>query len=426
MPILQKNADFERPITSSIRFFADFFVHNTFVPIMNAVSQVPSPECQIMIVAGERSGDIYGAALARALQARLPGVEIFGCGGEAMRQASVDTVVDSHQISIAGITEVIHGIPRIYRAFHQLLAEVDRRQPQLAVLIDFPDFNLRMARQLKKRGIPVVYFVSPQVWAWRKGRVQTLKKRIAKMIVIFDFEEEIYQQAGVPVEYVGHPLVDMMRPHLSREEFFAKVGLDPSVLTIALLPGSRHKEFTANLPVMLDAAARLTLHRKLQFVVAAAPTIDPDWLKTALPDQPVGGAAVRMIANATHDALQHSDVAVIASGTATLEAALVERPMVVVYRVSALTWLVGKLMVKVPFYCMVNILARKELVPELMQEDFNAANVAGRVEYLLDHLEAREEMTRGFKALKSRLGRGGAIERAADAIVGVLWSSQTG
>ncbi len=211
----------------------------------------------IMIVAGERSGDIYGAALARALQARLPGLEVFGCGGEAMRQAAVDTVVDSHQIAIAGITEVITGIPRVYRAFHQLLAEVDRRQPQLAILIDFPDFNLRLARQLKKRRIPVVYFVSPQVWAWRKGRVQKLKKRIAKMIVIFDFEEEIYQQAGVPVEYVGHPLVDMVRPHLTREEFFAKVGLDASVPTIALLPGSRQKEVTANLPVMLDAATRL-------------------------------------------------------------------------------------------------------------------------------------------------------------------------
>ena len=378
-----------------------------------------------MIVAGERSGDMYGAALARALQARLPGVEIFGCGGEAMRQASVDTVVDSHHISIAGITEVIHGIPRVYRAFHQLLAEVDRRQPRLAVLIDFPDFNLRMARQLKKRGIPVVYFVSPQVWAWRKGRVQTLKKRIAKMIVIFDFEEEIYRRAGVPVEYVGHPLVDMMRPHLSREEFFANAGLDPSVLTIALLPGSRQKEVTANLPLMLDAATLLIRNRKLQFVIAVAPTIDPRWLETTLLARYVGGATVRAAANATYDALQHAEVAVIASGTATLEAALRERPMVVVYRVSALTWLVGKLLVKVPYYCIVNILAGRELVPELMQDDFNAVNVAGRVEYLLDHPEDREEMIRGFQALKSRLGRGGAIERAADAIVGVLQSSQT-
>ncbi len=376
----------------------------------------------IMIVAGERSGDIYGAALARALQARLPGLEVFGCGGEAMRQAAVDTVVDAHQISIAGITEVITGIPRAYRAFHQLLKEADRRQPQLAILIDFPDFNLRLARQLKKREIPVVYFVSPQVWAWRKGRVQKLKKRIAKMLVIFDFEEDIYHRAGVPVEYVGHPLVDMVRPHLAREEFFARIGLDASVPTIALLPGSRQKEVTANLPVMLEAATRLAVNRKLQFVVAVAPTLEPRWLETTLLESYAGQVRVRTAVHATYDAMQHSEVAVVASGTATLEAAIRERPMVVVYRVSALTWLVGKLLVKVPSYSMVNILAKKELVPELMQHDFTAAKVAARVEYLLDHAEVREEMIRGFQALKSRLGRGGAIERAADAMMGVLQS----
>jgi len=378
-----------------------------------------------MIVAGERSGDIYGAGLARALRARVPGLEVFGCGGEAMSQAAVDTIVDSHQITMVGITEVVSGIPRVYRAFRRLLQEVDRRQPQLAVLIDFPDFNLRLARQLKKRRIPVVYFVSPQVWAWRMGRVKKLKKRIAKMIVIFDFEEEIYKQAGVPVEYVGHPLVDMVRPHLTREEFCAKVGLDASLPTIALLPGSRQKEVTANLPVMLDAATRLTLNRKLQFVLAVAPTIDLRWLETTLLECYVGRATVRTAVHATYDALQHSEVAVVASGTATLEAAIRERPMVVVYRVSALTYLVGKLLVKVPYYSMVNILANKELVPELIQHDFTAANVAARVEYLLDHPEAREVMIRGFQALRPRLGQGGAIERAADAVVGVLQSSQT-
>ncbi len=382
------------------------------------------PKPSIIIVAGERSGDIYGAGLARALQARLPGVEIFGCGGEAMRQAAVETVVDSHQIAIAGITEVVAGLPRVYRAFHKLLDEVDRRQPQLAILIDFPDFNLRMARQLKKRRIPVVYFVSPQVWAWRKGRVQTLKERIAKMIVIFDFEEEIYQRAGVPVEYVGHPLVDMVRTHVTREEFFAKAGLDPSIPLVALLPGSRQKEVMANLPAMLDAAARLAANRQLQFVIAAAPTIDPVWLEATVRRFRLGDAKVHTAIQATSETMQYSEVAVVASGTATLEAALRERPMVVVYRVSAITWLVGRLLVKVPYYCIVNILAKKELVPELMQYDFTAANVAARVEYLLDHPEAREEMIRGFQALKLRLGRGGAIERAADAMVGVLQSSQ--
>ena len=393
----------------------------------NHESRIPKrmPNPSIMIVAGERSGDIYGAGLARALQARLPGLEVFGCGGEAMRQAAVETVVDSHQIAIAGITEVVAGLPRIYRAFHKLLDEVDRRQPQLAILIDFPDFNLRMARQLKKRRIPVVYFVSPQVWAWRKGRVQTLKERIAKMLVIFDFEKEIYQQAGVPVEYVGHPLVDMVKTHLTRDEFFVKADLDPSVPIIALLPGSRQKEVMAHLPAMLNAAARLAANRQLQFVIAVAATIDPRWLEATVQGVHVGRATVRTAVHGASEAMQYSEVAVVASGTATLEAALRDRPMVVVYRVSALTWLVGRFLVKVPHYSIVNILAKKELVPELMQHDFTAANVAARVEYLLDHPEAREEMIRGFQSLKPRLGREGALGRAADAIMGVLQSSQT-
>lgn len=373
-----------------------------------------------MIVAGERSGDIYGAGLASALQTRLPGLKIFGCGGEAMRRAGADTVVDAHEMAIAGITEIVSGIPRAYRAFHRLLDEVDRRHPMLAILIDFPEFNLRMARQLKKRKIPVVYFVSPQVWAWRKRRVKKLKARVAKMVVIFDFEEEIYRKAGVPVEYVGHPLVDMVRPHLTHEQFFAQLGLDASITTIALLPGSRKKEVITNLPIMLDAATRLAVNRRLQFVVAVAPTIDAQWLEAALPGCCVGRATVRTAVNATYDALQHSELAVVASGTATLEAALRGRPMVVVYRVSPITWTVGKFLVDVPYYSMVNILAKKQLVPELMQKDFNAAKVALRVEYLLDHPEAREAMIRGFRALAARLGPGGAIERAADAVVGVL------
>ena len=376
-----------------------------------------------MIVAGERSGDVYGAGLAQALRARLPGVEIFGAGGHAMREAGVDTVVDSHEIAIAGITEVASGLPRVYRAFHKLLREVDGRHANLAILIDFPDFNLRLAGQLKKRGIPVVYFVSPQVWAWRKGRVQTLKQRIAKMIVIFDFEKEIYEQAGVPVEYVGHPLVDKVYPSLTREDFFCQARLEPGVGTVALLPGSRQKEVSVNLPILLEAAQRLSSTRKLQFVIPVAPTIQQDWLFSIMPQASSSQVNIHTIMHATYDALQYSDVAVVTSGTATLEAAICERPMVMVYRVSGLTWLVGKLLVNVQHFCIVNILAKRELVPELMQQDFTAANVAAQVEYLLDHPEAREEMIRGFQALKSRLGQGGAIERAADAVVEVLQSS---
>jgi lipid-A-disaccharide synthase len=379
----------------------------------------------LMMVAGERSGDIYGAELASALRTRLDNAEIFGCGGEAMRLAGVDTVVDAHQLTMIGITEIVSGLPRAYRAFHALLEEVDRRRPQLAVLIDFPDFNLRLAKQLKKRRIRVVYFVSPQVWAWRKSRLKQLKARIDKMLCIFDFEEAIYREAGVPVEYVGHPLVDLVRPHMTREQFFSAMGLEPATATVTLLPGSRQKEVGNILPTMLEAANRLSLTNKVQFVVAVAPTLDAQWLEKAVLECHAGKATVRAATHATYDALQHCEVAIVASGTATIEAALRERPMVVVYRVSPLTWLLGRLLVDVPFYSMVNILAGKQVVPELIQSDFTAANVASRVEYLLDHPQAREEMTKELRALKRHLGPGGAIDRAADAVAGVFQSGGT-
>ncbi len=242
------------------------------------------------------------------------------------------------------------------------------------------------------------------------------------MLCIFDFEEAIYRKARIPVEYVGHPLVDLVRPRLSREGFFARTGLDPATATIALLPGSRKKEVSNNLPSMLGAAARLSLSHKVQFVVAVAPTLDSDWLETAQFASYGGGAAVRATTQATYDALQYSDLAIVASGTATIEAALCERPMVVVYRVSPITWLLGKVLVDVPFYSMVNILAGKQVVPELIQADFTPANVASQVEYLLDHPQAYEEIKTEFRALKPRLGPGGAVGRAADAVAGMFQS----
>jgi lipid-A-disaccharide synthase len=375
---------------------------------------------RLMMVAGERSGELYGAELSAALRSRLGDAEIFGCGGEAMRRAGVETVVDAHDVTMVGIAEILSGLPRAYRAFHALLDEVDRRRPQLAVLIDFPDFNLRLARQLKRRGILVVYFVSPQIWAWRKGRLKQLKANISKMLCIFEFEEKIYREAGIPVEFVGHPMVDLVRTDLSREEFFAKADLDPTTPTVALLPGSRRKEVAYNLTPMLDAATRMTVSRDLQFVVAVAPTLDREWMEARLAEGYIGRATVRTVTHATHDALQHCDVAVVASGTATIEAALRERPMVVVYRVSPLTWLIGKLLVDVPFYSMVNLLAGKPVVPELIQHDFSAPNLASQLEYLLDHAEAQAKMVEELRSVKARLGPGGAISRATEAVLGVL------
>ncbi len=372
-----------------------------------------------MIVAGERSGDVYGGELARALRARA-GASIFGCGGEAMREGGVETVVDAREFAMVGITEVVSGLPRAYRAFNRLMAEVDRRKPQLAVLVDSPSLNLRLAERLKQRNIPVVYFVSPQIWAWKKWRIRHIKERVDKMLCIFDFEEEIYRRAGVPVEYVGHPLVDLVETKLTREEFFARAGLDPSVPTIALLPGSREKVVRFNLPPMLECAGRLALSRKIQFVVAVAPSLDLAWVESQLLEGRAGKATIRTVTNATVEALHYSGLAVVASGTATVVAALAECAMIVVYRVSPISWMMGKFMVDVPFYSMVNLLAKKAVVPELMQNDFKAATVAARCEYLLDNAQARETMVKELRALRPRLGPGGAVGRAAEAVLKVL------
>lgn len=377
------------------------------------------------MVAGERSGDVYGAELAEALRALLGAAEIFGCGGEAMRRAGVETLVDAHELALIGITEMLTGLPHAYRLFRELVRAVDERRPRLAVLIDSPSFNLRLAKKLKQRHIPVVYFVSPQIWAWKGWRIKGIKANVDKMLCIFDFEEAIYRQAGVPVEYVGHPLVDLLPPVTSRQEFFAQAGLDPETPTVALLPGSRQKEVFFNLPAVLDGASRLALRRKIQFVVVVAPTLDAAWMEFMIARCYVGRATVRNFAHGAHGALEHSTVAVVASGTATIEAAFRERPMVVVYRVSPVTWLFGKFMLHVPFYSMVNLLANKAIVPELIQSDLTGLNVARQVEHLLDHPEARQAMIRDLRTLRPRLGPGGAIARAAKAILGVLDRPET-
>jgi len=379
----------------------------------------------MMMVAGERSGDLYGAELATELKTQLDSVEVFGCGGDAMRQAGVKTTVDSHQFAMVGITEIVSGMPRAYRAFRALLAEVDRRRPQLAVLIDSPSLNLRLAKRLKQRSIPVIYFISPQLWAWKKWRMRHVRQRVDKMLCIFDFEERIYRKAGVPAEYVGHPLAEMMerRTRLSRAAFFSNAGLDPTTPTVALLPGSREIEVAYNLPTILDAAHRLSTRRAgkgIQFVLALAPAPDAERLETKMLAEYAGKVTVRALTHSTYDALEHSDVAVVASGTATVEAALLQCPMIVVYRVAPVTAFFARFMIDVRFYSMVNLLAGKLVVKELIQGDFTEQAVADEVQRLLDHPEERRKMVEELAVIGSHLGGRGATRRAADAIVNFL------
>lgn len=360
---------------------------------------------------------MYGAALAQALKARIADAAIFGCGGEAMRAAGVETIIDLHQVALIGISEVVWGLPKAYRAMQDLVAEAARRKPAAAILIDSPSLNLGLAKRLKKHNIPVIYFVSPQIWAWKKWRIRKIKASVDRMLCLFDFETEIYEKAGVPVECVGHPLLDVPTVSQSCEEFFSRADLDPNVPTVALLPGSRRTEVGFNLPAMLQAAERLAHSRPIQFVLASAPTIDPAWMESLIARDYKGAAPLRALGNSTHEALQYSVAAVVASGTATIEAALRECPMVVVYRVSAFTAMCARIMIDVPFYSMVNLLAGHAAVPELIQSDFTAARLADALERLLDDAGARNKMTVQLRKVRARLGKGGAMDRAADAIV---------
>lgn len=341
-----------------------------------------------------------------------------------MRRAGVETVADLRDFAMVGITEVVSGLPRARRAFHAILRETDCRRPRLAVLIDAPSLNLRLAKQLQPRGIPVAYYVSPQIWAWKKWRLRHLKDRVDHMLCLFDFEEEIYRRAGVKVTYVGHPLVDrpeMAEPAMAREEFFLRAGLDAGVPLVALLPGSREIELKYNLPPLVEAAAELRRRgQKVQFVLPVAATLSEAQVQSQLRALGVAPGLIRTITHATHDALRFTQAAVVASGTATLETALLGCPMVVVYRVAPSTAFFARFMVNVPFFSMVNLLAGKEVVKELIQGDFTSARVADEVARLLNEPEAREKMTVAFREVRARLGPGGAVHRAATALAEML------
>lgn len=389
---------------------------------------MPNNHRVIMLVAGERSGDVYGGWLAAELKRREPEIDLFGCSGGVMRAAGVETVVDAHEFAMVGITEVISGLPRAYRAFNQLVREAAKRRPDTAVLIDSPSLNMRLAKRLKRLGIPVVYFVSPQIWAWKKWRLRQLRSLVDRMICIFDFEPEIYHRAGIPAEYCGHPLAGRVAPAISRDEFYAKSGLDPATPTVALLPGSRKIELSYILPGLLEAASALLRKLRVQFVLPVAPGLDRRLVEEyagRIPAFRASSGALHVVEEATYEALAYSKAAVLASGTATVEAALLERPMVVVYRVAPVTAFLARRMVDVPFFSMVNILAGKRIVPELIQHDFTPARVEAEVAALLGNHAAFEQMANELRAVKARLGTGGAVSRVADTVMAMAAHSAT-
>jgi len=343
---------------------------------------------------------MYGAQLIEALRHRDPSLEFFGVGGDRMRAAGCDTVIDSKDLAVVGITEILSHLPKILRLYRSLIREADRRRPDLAIVIDSPAFNWRVARQMKRRGIRTVYYVAPQFWAWRQGRVRLLRDYIDKALVIFPFEEKFYRDRGVDATFVGHPLAELPHPAIPREAYAEQFNLDPAKPWITLMPGSRMKEVRMNLPTILESVG--LLGDQYEYMIPVAPTLDRDFLVSAAATSGPAPEGVRLVPEAL-SALWHSRAGIIASGTATVEAAMMNTPFVMVYRVSPLTYLLGKPRVKVPRFAMVNLIAGEEVVPELVQQDFTAPKVVSCLEKILTDGPERERMLAGLTRVKTTL-----------------------
>lgn len=368
----------------------------------------------IFLSAGEASGEHYGVALMEALRRHLPAAGFFGLGGARMAAQGFRPVVRAEDVAHMGITEVVRHAPYIYRQFQRLKRAITAEQPALAILIDFPDVNLRLAEHLHRRGVPVVYFVSPQLWAWKKRRIRRVQRYVDRMLVIFPFEEAFYRERGVPADFVGHPLADQPVPAVSRAAFARQHGLDASKQWIALLPGSRRREVALNLPTMLEAMK--ALGDGYEFLLPVAPTLDRSVVarEVARYVTPDGPRTQPVLVEDARAALSLARASVVASGTATVEAALQGNPFVVVYRLSAMSFAIARRFVTVPHIAMANLIAGRRLVPELVQREFSAANVVRELAPLLAEGAPREQMMAGLRDVRRRLHWRGRGDPGAD------------
>ncbi len=377
---------------------------------------------RVMISCGEPSGDLYAGALAREILALDPSSVITGFGSDKLREAGATLVSDFSGLSVTGLLEVVRLLPKTYATYRQLVAHAREQRPDVFVAIDFPDFNFRLAAAVRALGVPVVYYISPQLWAWRPGRMQTMRRIADKVLVIFPFEQAIYQQAGVPVQWVGHPLLDAPPDRESRDTFLGRHRIDPSKRIVALLPGSRRNELREILPDLL-ASARLIAQAvpNVEFVLARAPHLPDDVF------DPVGGAAtdirVTVINGSADRLLASAELALVASGTITVQAALHECPMVVVYRLSPITYRLGRRFVRVDTFAMANLVAGRKVVPELMQDDFTPEAVARESVAILRNPEHAANVRSDLRDVRRKLGPPGASRRAAEAVLAVAASA---
>ncbi|MEW6333067.1 MAG: lipid-A-disaccharide synthase [Thermodesulfobacteriota bacterium] len=366
---------------------------------------------KILIVAGEASGDLHGGNLVRALHELDPALQFYGVGGARMKAAGVRLIADAADMAVVGLTEVVFKLGLLLKVMHRLKASLKTEPPDLVILIDYPDFNLSIARAARKQGIRVLYYISPQVWAWRKGRIAAIRSSVDRMAVILPFEKEFYREAGMDVTFVGHPLLDEVKKKYRRREALRRFGLKDEALTVALLPGSRRSEVARLLPEMLQACRILEDRLSpLQFILPMAGTLDPGLVQDILRQFPVQVSVVR---DEIYDAVAVSDVAIVASGTATLETALLEIPMVVVYKVSAPSYAIGRRVIHVEHISLANLIAGRQVVPELIQDEAHSERIADEVRQLLVRAEKRRAMKAALAEIRGKLGAPGASQRTA-------------
>jgi lipid-A-disaccharide synthase len=373
----------------------------------------------IMLSAGEASGDVHGATLCAALQELCPGVRLSGMGGSRMAAAGMDVIADPTRDAAVGASEAVGRIPGLYRTYRTVIGRLRAERPRALVVIDFPEFNLRLARHARRAGVPVVYFIPPQLWVWRRGRIRQMARRVSRVLAVLPFEEELYRHAGVPVQFVGHPLQDILPLDLGREAARRRLGLDPGEAVVGLLPGSRREEVSRLLPPMLTAARRLqTAGAARRFVLGLASTVDRAWVEQLLSAAAEGdGPRVELWAERTHEIMLGADVVLVASGTATLETALLGTPMVVCYRVSRLTEMMVRLLAHGRFISLPNIVAGRAVVPEILQGDVSGQRLAAEVSRLLEDPVAAMAQRAAFKDLRAQLGEPGVGRRAARAVL---------
>jgi lipid-A-disaccharide synthase len=368
---------------------------------------------RIMIVSGEPSGDLHGSGLVRELKRRSPGCEIFGIGGNMMQAEGMELIYHIRELSVMGFVEVIQHLPLLRSVERTLEAVIKAKKPSVLVLIDYPGFNLRFARTARRLGMKIVYYISPQVWAWRPGRVKKMKGLIDKMLVVFPFEEELYRSEGIDVEWVGHPLLESLTEPQGRPEFCKRYGFDPSKPIVALVPGSRRQEIERMFPVMLGASRILRRDLGAQTGVAVSSVLDLEFMKSFVRDD----FPVELIQNATYDVMKNADLVLVASGTATLETACYGTPMVILYKTSALTYLIARLLVRIKNIGLVNIVAGEKVVPELLQGRANAPLLAREAARMLQDPPLMKEISDRLSRVREKLGTPGASARAAAAVL---------